>query len=353
MVKKLLSGAIVLISLLILLITGLYLSRPFFHITQPVKSDLLIIEAWISPFEIEQALQMINSDSIKGVIIVGKSFPDDSDSIVSMFNKDFESPIPSEDRSGGGIWLLTNASLAFNLMAIPVACELDDSLKVKVRSKGSVAAGYFAHFNLIINGVYQAGAFTSAKDSVFSFVIKQPSDGLQSVIIHFDNDLVHQNQDRNLNIISIKVGDTELEANDQNSLLVKNDGRYANGFNSQAEERMNYLIQSGVQPEKIKTISFEPGKRNQTLAAAKAIRNSSIVTEISSVNIISSGIHSRRTGYTYKKILGEEIQVGVINFKQSDFKKGTPEDGFSEFLQLADEAFSYLFNRLYLFFGGR
>ena len=352
MMKKLLNGIIVLVTVLILMVTGLYLSRPFFHYTHPIKSDLLIIEAWISPFEIEQAIQMINSDSIKGVIIVGKNFPDDSDSIVSILSKDFESSSQTEERRGGGIWLLTNSSLAFNLMTVPVACELDDSLNVKVRAKGSESAGHFAHFNLIVNGVYQTGAFTTAQDSTFSFVIKQPSDGLQSVIIHFDNDLVHQNQDRNLNVISIKVGDTEMEANDQNSFLVKNDGKYSNGFHSQTDERMNYLVQTGVHPGKIKTLSFEPVQRNQTLAAANAIRNSSIFTEIKSVNIISSGIHSRRTWFTYKNILGDDIQVGVINFEQSDFKKGTPEDGFSEFLHMADEALSYLFNWLYLSFGG-
>lgn len=352
MVRKLLFGIIVFISFIVLMVVTLYLFRPFFHFIHPVKADQLIIEAWISPFEIEQAVQMINSDSISRVVIVGRNYPEDSNLIISAFDTDLESGRESEEGRDGGIWLLTNSSLVFNFMAIPVACELDDSLKIEVRAKGTESAGFFAHFNLIVNGDYQSGSFTTANSSIFSFIVKQPSNGLQSVIIHFDNDLVHHNQDRNLNVISVKVGDTEIEANDQCSHLIKNSGKYANGFNSQPLELMHYLVQAGVQPEKISTISFEPVSRNQTLLAARTIKNSPFITEINSVNIISSGIHSRRTWFTYKKILGDDIQVGVINFGQSDFIKGTKAEGFSKFLLLADEAFAYLINWFYLSFGG-
>ena len=175
---------------------------------------------------------------------------------------------------------------------------------------------------------------------------------MQSIIVHFDNDLVHQNHDRNLNIISVKVGDTEIEANDQSTILIKDDGKYSNGFDSQASERKNYLVQLGVSPEKITTISFEPVSRNQTLAAARAFKRSFSSHEISSANVVSSGLHSRRTWLTYKRVLGKETQVGVINFEQSDYRKGSREDNILQFQHLIDEAFSYLFNWIYLTFGG-
>ena len=65
---------------------------------------------------------------------------------------------------------------------------------------------------------------------------------MQSVIVHFDNDLVHHGRDRNLNIISMKVGETEIKANDHNTILIKNEGKFSNGFDSQAAEMKNYLF---------------------------------------------------------------------------------------------------------------
>ncbi len=229
---------------------------------------------------------------------------------------------------------------------------MDDNLVISIRAKGSESAGFFAHFNVVINGNFCGGAFSKATDSVFLFVVKQPAEGLQSIVVHFDNDLVHQNHDRNLNIISVRVGETEIDANDQSTLLIKDDGKYSSGFDSQAGEMKNYLVQLGISPEKITTISFEPVMRNQTLAAARAFKASSSLNEISSANIVSSGLHSRRTWLTYKRVLGKETQVGVINFEQSDYRKGTREDNILQFQHLIDEAFSYLFNWIYLTFGG-
>jgi hypothetical protein len=331
----------------------LFNSFTFFAYRNPVKSDVLIIEAWIPSFEVEQALPVINSDSISSVIIVGKNYPNDSDSIFTMFQNKFENAFQSEKLENAGIWLYANSSLVFNLRAASFACELDDTLAIAIRAKGSESAGFFSHFNVIINGNYCGGAFTKATDSAFLFEIKQPAEGLQSIVVRFDNDLVYQNIDRNLNILSVKVGESEIDATDQNSILIKDAGSYSSGFDSQADELKNYLIQTGIPTDKVTSISFESVRRNQTLAAAKAFKNYSSSGKISSLNLVSSGLHSRRTWLTYKRLLGDGFTVGVINFKQSDFKKGTQDGNRIAFIHLIDESFSYLFNWIYLTLGGR
>jgi len=113
----------------------------------------------------------------------------------------------------------------------------------------------------------------------------------------------------------------------------------------------NYLIQIGIPSSKLTTISFEPVSRNQTLAAAKSFKASNFSRGIKSINIVSSGLHSRRSWITYKKILGKNCNVGVVQFEPSDFKKGTREDNFLEFQHLIDESFSYLYNWIFLSFG--
>jgi hypothetical protein len=268
-----------------------------------------------------------------------------------MFRNDIDSIEQTGEQRVGGVWLLANSAIALNLTAIPVACELDDSLKIEIRAKGSESAGHFAQFNLVVNGKYCDGAFTTAKDSVFSFVVSQPDSGLQSIIIYFDNDLVHHGHDRNLNIVSVKVGDYETEINERNIFLIKEDGKYSNGFESQAGDMKNYLVQLGVNPEKVKIISFEPFIRNQTLAAARAFIKSEYFNDISSVNIVSSGTHSRRSWITYQRTLGKEVAVGLIHFEQSDFKKDTVNNDISQFFLLAEEAVSYVINWIFFSVG--
>ena len=226
-----------------ILLTGLFFSRSFFTFRNLVKSNVLIIEAWISPFEVEHAVPLMNSDSVSRVIIVGKNYPDDSDSIFTLFQNKFDNSPQPEKLGKGGIWLFTNSSLAFDLKDIPFTDLSVDSLAIGIRAKGSEAAGYFAHFNLTVNGKYCGGAFTSAVDSVFNFRADILKEDLQSIIVHFDNDLVHRNHDRNLNILSLIVGETEIKATNQNTILIKNAGKYSNGFDSQVCEMKNYLVQ--------------------------------------------------------------------------------------------------------------
>jgi hypothetical protein len=351
MKKRLIWLSSIIFSLTLIILIGLFSSMSFFDSVHPVNSDVLIIEGWVPPFELEQAIPLIKSDSISRVIIVGQSYSSDSN-LLSEIQTHFNDLSASHEQSTGGVWLYGNSSLAFDLRKISFAAKKIGSLIIAIRARGSESAGYFAHFNLIINGRNSGGAFTSTVDSVYTFVVDEPKEGLQSLMVHFGNDLVNQNRDRNLNILSLQVNETKLEANPGSTILIKGSGKYSNGFDSQAGEVKNYLVQLGVPPGKITAISFDPVIRNQTLAAARAFAKGSLSAEILSANILSSGFHSRRTWFTYQKILGNEIHVGVIHYKQSDFKKETREGEILEFLDYVDEAFSYSVNWVYLSFGG-
>jgi uncharacterized SAM-binding protein YcdF (DUF218 family) len=346
--RNLIWVAVFILSAIMVVLIVVFYSRPFFAYTNPVNSDLLILEAWISPFELEQAIPLMKSDSVKRIIIVGQKYPDDRDSILSKTEKLFQPSSLVEEEERGGVYLLTNSSLVFDLKSFTITSQPDDTLLIGIRARGSEAAGYCAHFNLIVNGQYAGGAFASEKDTLYTFAISIPREDMQSIVVHFGNDLVHQNHDRNLNIISLRMNETEIIANESNTLLIKHAGRYANGFLSQADEKKNYLVHLGVPPEKIKVQSFAPVRKNQTLASARTFASNSSINEISSVNIVSSGMHSRRTWLTYQRLLGKKIPVGVINFEQSDFRKGSREDKISQFVNLMEEALSYFINWVYL-----
>lgn len=325
----------------------------FLSLNKPVKSDLLLIEAWISPFEIEQALSVINSDTVAQAIIIGRKYPDNQEQILSLIRGKFITPHSDHAENNDGIWLLTNSALAFNCRQFSHAI-VPDSLYISVTAKGTAALGYPAHFNLVINGKCIAGTFAGAVSKEYNFYIAAPEEGLQSLVIFFDNDVYHgQKEDRNLCISSLKINGAMFIAGTDNTFLIKEYGNYTNGFSSQAAEMRNYLVQLGANPQKVRFIEFDPVKKNQTLAASLAFTHFCKSQNISSVNILSSGLHCRRTWFTYKRVLGNDISVGVINFEPTGYLKGKRSNIISSFLYLNTEAISYLYNWISLTFNNR
>jgi hypothetical protein len=324
--------------------------RHFLSLHEPIKSDVLVIEAWISPFEVEQALPLINSDSVAQIIIIGQRYPDNGEKVKSLTREFFDHTNSIQPKKNSGIWLLTNSALAFDCRQFSQVL-LTDSLHISVTSKGTAALGYPAHFNLVINSHCVAGAFAETDFKEFIFHIPAPADGLQSLLIFFDNDVYHgKKEDRNLFISSLKINDTMFLAGTDNTFLIKEYFNYVSGFNSQAVEIWNYLVQLGAYPQKVRFIEFDPVKKNQTLAASLAFTHFCRYQNISSVNILSSGLHSRRTLITYKRILGNGTSVGVINFEPTGYLEGKRSNIISSFLYLNNEAFSYLYNWIVLTF---
>jgi len=322
--------------------------RYFLSLHEPVKSDVLVIEAWISPLDVERALPVINSDSISQVFIIGRKYPDNGEKVKSLVREFFNHIKSIQNKKSGGIWLLTNSALAFDCSSFSQSV-LPDSLHISVIAKGTSALGHPAHFNLVINGHCVAGAFTETSFMEYDFHIPVPTDSLHSLSIFFDNDVYHgKKEDRNLCISSIKINDTIFIAGTGNTFLVKEYGNYTNGFSSQAAEIRNYLFQLGADTKKVRFIEFEPVKKNQTLAASLAFTRYCKSPNISSVNILSSGLHSRRTWLTYKRIMGDDISVGVINFKPAGYLEGKRNNIISSYLYLNNEAFSYLYNWIVL-----
>jgi hypothetical protein len=348
MLRKVIWSAIILLILLITISVVIFFSRPFLENTDSIKSDVLIIESWIQPFEIEQSISIINSDSVNKVFCIGQNYPDDCISVIENAQNHFTSYLSSPVTSSKGIWLYTNSSLIFNLKKLPPETQLNDSITLQIRAKGSSAAGYCSHFNVIANGKFIGDAFTSERDSAYTFQIILKNRELQSLIVRFENDLVQNNQDRNLQLLSVRVGESEIIANEQTTYLIKIPGRFSTGFNSMADEKRNYLTHLGVPANKLYSVPFKPFTRNQTFAAAKAFKDYNSIPEFLSANILSSGVHSRRTLITYQKVLGKNWQIGVISHISSDYKSGSQEKAIVEFLHLVDEFFSYIFNWIYL-----
>jgi len=337
-------GILILVGLILFSFAKFYLTD-FLAYTKHVDSKNFLIEAWISSYEIEQAVKDYGHDNDSRFYIVGYLYPELEPKKAEAKKHDSQVEIINSN----GIWLYANSSLGFTLPA-DMNLHLGDKIGIIVTVKGQESANYFAYFNVVVNGKSIGGAFTQTdyREYIFNWVV--PVESLKTCYIKFNNDLVVNNSDRNLNIKSVKINNRLLIADTGNTIIVRDLNNLTSGFGSQAEETGNYLQQLGIDQKQISIIKFKPTQSNQTLAAAEKFNDYFSLSSLSAINVITYDIHSRRTWLTYQRILGKQTNVGVLYYPSSRKDNSNKQDDFSEFLYIIDEFLAYCVNWFLLTF---
>ncbi len=327
------AGSVLFLVLVVWLFLPLLLS--FYH---PVNSNNVLIESWISSRELELAVQHYKNTPGIQWYITGYNYPTADSGFFEKLQSCSSENI-SEDTKGK--WLLANASIHIKIPD-EISFNCGDTVPVSVECKGQQAAGYFAFFNLIVNGEKLGGSYSNEhlKPYTFQWIADTSR---PCVFIRFNNDLKTDTSDRNLFIKSLQLGDHKIILNDQNACVVRERNRYTTGFNSEADEIKHYLTMLQIDPSHIIIIPFDRAGKNQTLAASNEFNDFIAGRKLNDLNIITSQIHSRRTWVTYKKVLGRQINAGVIYFPE-DHQGHLFYFGFHHPGLLLDEAFSYLEN---------
>ncbi len=331
------------------LIFFFFFSYSFLAVSKPVKSDTVLIEAWISANEIEQIADNFINPETKHVLIVGK--------IKGKPLYDAASPAPGwtyvndlhQPKDKKGVYLWANSSLIIDPSKYPDTKQ-NDSLLIQIKASGSIAKSRFPFFNLIINGKYLSSTFTDDTLQTFSFATILPGEKPRSVGIQFDNDLKTESEDRNLFIYSIAINGKEIIVNNQNATIIRDGEKVPTGFPSQAELRANYLVAIGIDKNRIQTINYRPSDYNKTLSSAIALNKYIGQTSLTSFNIFTNGIHARRTWFTYKKVLGEDYNIGVISLKPNKYERQDWWKSRKGILRILDESTSYFVNWVKLTF---
>jgi len=325
---------VILSLILLLLLSGWALPR-FLEFKSPVTSNNILIESWISAFEIEQAVLEFGSDPETYFYLVGMEYP-----------SDFEFTDASRDYNPvekNGIWLYTNSSLMIQLPIKPTYL-LCDTIQVSIEAKGEQAGDEFAHFNVAVDGHNIGGSFTMENDQEYIFRYIIPSDKINSIAIRFNNDLWTEEADRNLNIATVSVDDVMILPGNTNIEITREQTSKTTGFISQADEVADYLVELGIELNRISIIRFNHKIRNKTREAATAFKNSAAINSLDNINVVTSGIHSRRTWVTYSKVLGDKVDAGVVYFPGSPNISKTDYWNINSYLATFNEFFSYLAN---------
>ncbi len=332
-IKKVKYSLVFILILMGFLAIILFWSASFLDYNAPVKSGNTVVEGWLQACELEQIADRLQN--VNTLIVVGNTYSDNNKFVQDYFNE------KRPDNSGKGRWLYANSTLIFDPELLNLKTT-DDSLHIIVRAKGTEAAGQSAHFNLIVNGKFSGDNFSTGKMKDYSFDLVNDDDGLKAVAVRFDNDCGFDGEDRNLFVYSIIIDGEQIVAGKSNSLITNSENRFTTGFASKAEVTLNYLKAIGMEPKSSHTVSFTPARENQTYAAAMEFRKWIVKTDIQSFNIVSAGVHSRRTWITYKSVLGDSFEIGIVSLETEKYGKNSWWQSVRGIGMMIDELFSYI-----------
>lgn len=268
-----------------------YLSKNLY-----IKADALIVEGWLPDFALKGVVEEINKNPYKLIITTGIKSPELDYCLIGMDG-----------------YLIFYPKLN--------SSEQTDKTnhQIGIIAKSKMGGKYSCHFNIFLNDSIVAEFTADEISKEYSINWKGSLSSLDSIMVNFDNDFVDENGDRNFYVREIIIDGKYRIPYQYNSVYdigkIDSKDRIRNDYSTVAEFARNRLIRLGVDSSRIVSFSSECRECNRTLSSAKACRDGlkKIKSEIKSANVITLGIHARRTWKTYNTILEREVKVGIIS----------------------------------------
>ena len=284
----------------LILLLAIYISPQFFlSKNKKVKANILIVEGWLPPSALEIAYKEFRNNRYDLIITTG----------VKSSNLDF-----CNISMNGYLIFYPKLKLSTN--------NGNDNHIIEVTAHSEMGGKYCAHFNFYVNDSLVADFNADKKIRKYSINWNGPLKDINRLLINFDNDMVDDRGDRNLYIKEIIIDHKIIIPYQFNSEydigLLDGKDKIVNNFDSNAEIARNNLIAYGVDSSVVIAVPANKVTINRTLTSALAFRDWLKTTDknVTGINIISQGIHSRRTWMTYNKIIGKSYKIGIISLTE-------------------------------------
>jgi hypothetical protein len=299
----------------------------FLSKNRTVKANILVVEGWLPQQAVDFAYNEFVKNKYDLVVTTGISTPDLDFFNVSM--NGFLIFYPEIDSSGDND-------------------TPPHSIEVLAHSKSG--GRYKSHFNFYINDSLVADFTADEKVKRYGIKWNGSLNNIDSVMLHFDNDLVDDNGDRNLYIKEIIFDNKFIIPfqfnSDYDIGLLDGKNRLKNNYFSNSDIVRNTLIAKGIDSLKIVSVTGKRTWFNRTLTSVLSFRNwiKASGQTVTGINIVSMGMHSRRTWITYKKVMDKSYNIGVISLP--DLHRQNSE--ISRYIKTIKEILDLLYYRLIL-----
>lgn len=287
----------VIASFMILIICALLVflvSMGFLSYEKKVPANMLVVEGWMPEYGLHRAFNEFQEGNYDFIFITGNKF-------------------------NNFISLHTNSYIIFYPSDSLVADNSSHTQTFIIKAQSSLGKNDPAHFVFWINDNAVLKRYTTQQQGRFIVEWQGRLPEIDSLMIQFDNDTVSRAGDRNLRIEHFSVNGMEIPALTDSLFLDPGNPFGVSRSNitatSYAEMAKHFFVNRGIDPDLIIPVTNHHGDERRTLGNAMALKEwfDKNQTEVSGINVVSMDYHSRRTWLTYKKILGENMQVGIVS----------------------------------------
>lgn len=190
---------------------------------------------------------------------------------------------------------------------------------IEITAKSKMGGIYCSHFNFFINDSLMADFNADEKPRKYQISWYGSLKDIDSVSVQFTNDMVDDKGDRNLYVKNIIIDNEIIIPYQYNSIFdigtIGGNDRILNDYVSHPQIVRKKLILSGIDSSKVIAVTGKRTNLNRTLQSALAVKKwlKASKCHVEGINIVSMGIHSRRTLLTYRRVLDKTYNIGIIS----------------------------------------
>lgn len=302
--------------------------KGFLSESHKVDANLLIIDGWLNVTSIEMIKEEVLSQNYDLILTAG------------MQSSDLEfCKVP-----------MNGFLIFYPRLQVFQDIKKEDHV-IEVTTKSKMGGIYSCHFNLYVNDSIIADFTCDDQPRKLSSIWHGSLKNIDSLTIQFTNDMVDENGDRDLYVKEVTIDDTIIIPYQYNTVLdyglIGGPGRIVNNYNSNTQILRNKLFEFGVDSSKVTAITIKKTIFNRTLASAVAVREwlKSSEMKVKGINVVSKGIHSRRTWLAYRRILNPSYNVGIISLPD----QVNTDSGDKTVLQTLGETLDLIYYNIILF----
>lgn len=295
--------------------------------TKKTKADIMVFEAWVSESLVHIASDEFKTEDYKLIVVTGIESGELDFCQIPMNGYLIFYPVPG---------LMNDEEIRNHNIDITVHSEMGGK--------------YSCHFNFFVNDTLLTEFIADDEERKYSLNWNGALKDIDSLMVHFDDDYLDEGGDKNLYVKEITINHEITIPYKYNSVYdigrIGGTNRFINNYNSESELSRIHLSKSGIDPSLIIAVSGKSSRINRTLKSALAFRSwlGNYNGNVNSINIISDGIHSRRTMITYKSILKKNIEIGIISLSESA-TSGFPKH---KFMEIISETIKLVYYRIIL-----
>lgn len=299
----------------------------FLSKSQVADANVLILEGWLH----DDAIEMIKKEVLK---------------------KDYDLFIAAGVKTSDLDFfkLPMNGYLIFYTESQKFTDKVFKNHLIEITAKSKMGGIYKCHFNFYINDSIVADFVTDGQPGISSFQWFGSLRDIDSLMVQFTNDMFDENGDRDLFVKEIIIDNQFIIPYQHNSVYdigaIGGSNRTLNSYESHPQIIRNKLMSFGIDSSKVVALTSKKTTFNRTLVSALAVREwlKSSGQIVKGINVVSRGIHSRRTLITYKRVLNNTDNVGIISLPE----RVEGDSGKNSVFRILIESADYLYYNIIL-----